>query len=180
MGESMNERQDQGGKFEHSVLVSLISCLRNEAILYIRLFWVAFLVQLSLTGVLLVSMGLLFRFFGHFSMSFISLVGVFSSLLLYRAGRVFDLHTEQFNESCIKLESGLWEEVQPYAVMQTYAEKVIPKHPWHRPKKIFFFSTVFLILFWLVSLVWSGYQVYLYQYQTKGSRYQEVLPFPKR
>ena len=176
----MGDKHAQGEKFEPGVLVSLISCLRNESILYTQLFWGAFLIQLSLTGILLISMGLLFRSFGYFSMSFIGLVGVICSLLLYRAGSALDLHTEMLNESCHRLESALPEELQPYAVMQTFSQKVTPKHHRYRPKKIFLFSTLFLFLFWLASLIWSGYQVYWNHYQSEGPRYQEVLPFPKQ
>ncbi len=179
-GGAMSEKHAPREKFDHGALVSLISCLRNEAILYTQLFWGAFLIQLSLTGILLISMGLLFRFFGYFSMSFIGLVGAICSLLLYCAGSVLDLHTEMFNESCNRLESDLPEELQSYAVMQTFSKKVRPKLHWYRPKKIFLFSTLFLFLFWLATLIWSGYQVYRNQYQSDGARYQEVLPFPKR
>ncbi len=176
----MGDKHAQGEKIELCALVSLISCLRNESILYTQLFWGAFLIQLSLTGILLISMGLLFRSFGYFSMSFIGLVGAICSLLLYRAGSVLDLHTEMFNESCHRLESELPEELRPYAVMQTFSQKVTPKHHRYRPKKIFLFSTLFLFLFWLASLIWSGYQLYWNHYQSEGTRYQEVLPFPKR
>jgi hypothetical protein len=176
----MGEKHVQGDPLEQGALVSLISCLRNEAILYTQLFWGTFLIQLSLTGILLISMGLLFRFFGHFAMSFISLVGAICSLLLYLAGSVLDLHTEMFNESCHRLESNLPEELKSYAVMETFSQKVKPKLHWYRPKKIFLFSTSFLFLFWFATLIWSGYQVYRNQYQSEGSRYQEVLPFPKR
>jgi hypothetical protein len=176
----MGEKHAQDAKLDQSALVSLISCLRDEAILYTQLFWGAFLIQLSLTGILLVSMGLLFRFFGYFSMSFIGLVGAACSLLLYRAGSVFGLHTEMYNKSCQKLESDLPEEFQPYAVMQTFSTEVTPKLHRYRPKKIFLFSTLFLFLFWLATLIWSGYQVYRNHYQSEGTRYQEVLPFPKR
>jgi len=176
----MGEKYAQGDKLEQGALVSLISCLRNEAILYTQLFWGAFLIQLCLTGILLISMGLLFKFFGYFSMSFLGLVGAVCSLLLYRTGSVFGLHTEMFNESCQRLESDLPEEFQSYAVMQTFAKKVKPKLHWYRPKKIFLFSTLFLFLFWFATLIWSGYQVYRNHYQSEGTRYQEVLPFPKR
>ena len=176
----MSEKQAQGGEFEPNVLVSLISCLRNEAILYIRLFWGVFLIQLSLSGILLIGMGLLFRFFGYFSMSFISLVGAISVLLLYRAGMVFDLHTEMLNESSGKLESDLPKELKPYGVMQTVPEEVISKRLMGRPKTLFLFSTLFLIFFWVGTLVWSGHQLYRNHSQSKGAKYQEVLPFPKR
>ena len=176
----MGEKHTQDAKLEQGALVSLISCVRNEAILYTQLFWGAFLIQLSLSGILLISIGLLFRFFGYFSMSFIGLVGAVCSLLLYRAGSVFGLHTEMLNESCLRLESDLPEELQPYAVIQTLSKKVTPKLLWYRPKKIFLISTTFLFLFWFATLIWSGYQVYLNQNQSEGARYQEVLPFPKR
>jgi hypothetical protein len=180
MGGAMGENHTQDEKLEHGTLVSLISCLRNEAILYTQLFWGAFLMQLGLTGILLISMGLLFRFFGYFSMSMIGLVGAICSLLLYRAGSILDLHIEMFNESCNKLESDLPEGHQSYAVMQTFSNKVKPELHWYQPKKIFLFSTLFLFLFWLATLIWSGYEVYRNHYQSEGMRYQEVLPFPKR
>lgn len=176
----MNEKQAKDKKIEPAGLVSLISCLRNEALLYTKLFWGAFLIQWSLTGVLLISLGLLFRFFGYFSMSFIGLVGAICSLFLYHAGSVHDLHAEMFNESSSKLEGNLPYEFQPYAVMQTFAKRVKPKLHWYQPKKIFLLSTGFLFLFWLAMFIWSGYQIYRNHYQSEGSRYQEVLPFPKR
>ena len=52
-GGDMGEKHAQGEKFEPGALVSLISCLRNEAILYTQLFWGAFLIQLSLTGIII-------------------------------------------------------------------------------------------------------------------------------
>ena len=176
----MGEKYAQGDKLEQGALVSLISCLRNEAILYTQLFWGAFLIQLSLTGILLISMGLLFRFFGHFSMSFIGLVGAVCSLLLYRAGSVLDLHTEMLNESSYRLENDLPDDLQPHAVMHTFSKKMKPKLLWHRPKKIFLISTLFLFLFWSMTIIWSGFQVYRNHFQSEGARYQEVLPFPKR
>lgn len=176
----MGERQGQGETVEPGVLVSLISCLRNEAILYIRLFWNIFLIQLSLTGILLISMGLLFRFFGYFCMSFISLVGAISTVLLYRAGMVLDRRRELINDSSGKLESELPKELKPYAVIQTVSNRVMPKWFWQRPKNLFLFSTLFLILFWVGSLIWSGHELFRNHYQSGSSKYQEVLPFPQR
>lgn len=176
----MNEKQAKDKKIEPADLVSLITCLRNEAILYTKLFWGAFLIQWSLTGILLISLGLLFRFFGYFSMSLIGLVGAVSSLFFYRVGNVHDLYAEMFNESSSKLESNLPNELQPYAVMETFTKKVEPKLTWYQQKKIFLLSTVFLFLFWLAMFIWSGYEIYRSHYQSEETRYQEVLPFPKR
>jgi hypothetical protein len=136
--------------------------------------------QLGLSGILLISLGLIFRFFGYFSVSFIGLVGAVCVLLLYRAASICDLHIEMYNESCVRLESDLPDDLQSYAVMHTFSGRIKPKLPLYSPKKIFLFTTLFLFLFWLVTLIWSGYEVFRAQYPKSSEKYQEVLPFPKR
>ena len=167
----MNEKSDYG------VLISLVSCLRNESILYTRLFWGVFVMQLALTAILLTSLGLLFRFFGFFSMSLIGLVGAVCVLLLYRAGSIHHLHIEMFNESCDRLESNLPDEIKAYAVMHTFSGKIKPRLQPYNPKKIFLFAALFLFLFWMASSIWSGYEIFQAQYPKSNERYQEVLPF---
>ena len=176
----MNEKIAADTKIDVGALVSLVCCLRNESILYTRLFWGTYLMQLGLSGILLISLGLNFRFFGYFSMSFIGLVGAVSVLLLYRAGSVCNLHIEMYDESCVRLESDLPDELQTYAVMHTFSGRIKPKLPLYNPKKIFLFTTLFLFLFWLATLIWSGYEVFRTQYPRSSEKYQEVLPFSQK
>lgn len=176
----MNKEPAAGEKSDYGALVSLISCLRNEVILHTQLFWAAFLIQLGLTGILLLTLGRLFGFFGYFSVSFMGLFGALCVLLLYRAGSVHMLHIEMFNESCNRLESDLPNELQSQAVMHTFSERIKPKLHLYSPKKVFLFTTLFIFLFWLGSLIWSGYKIFQAQYKRDSQRYQEVLPFPKR
>lgn len=176
----MNKKSAGDEKSDEAVLISLVSCLRNESILYTRLFWGVFLMQLVFTGILLIGLGLLFRFFGFFSMSLIGLVGAVCVLLLYRAGSIYDLHIEMFNESCDRLESDLPDEIKDYTVMHTFSGRIKPKIKSFNPKKIFLFSTFFLFLFWLATSIWSGYEILRAQYPKSSERYQEVLPFSKK
>ena len=176
----MNEKSATFEKSDNNALVSLVSCLRNESNLYTRLYWVVFLMQLGLSGILLISLGLLFRFYGYFSMSFIGLVGAVCVLQLYRAGRIYDLHIENFNESCDRLESHLPNDLQAYAVMHTYSERIKPKLQPYNPRKLFLFTTLFLLLFWLATLIGSGYEAFRAQYPRSSEKYQEVLPFTKK
>jgi hypothetical protein len=176
----VDKKSAGGEKSDDAVLISLVSCLRNESLLYTRLFWGVFVIQLALTGILLISLGLLFRFFGFFSMFLIGLVGAVCVLLLYRAGSIYDLHIVMFNESCGRLESDLPEEIKAYTVMQTYSGRIEPKIKPFNSKKIFLYSTLFLFLLWLTTSIWSGYEIFRSQYPTRSERYQEVLPFPKK
>ena len=176
----MNERSATSEKADNMALVSLVSCVRNESILYTRLFWAVFLMQLGLTGILLISLGLLFRFYGYFSMAFIGLVGAVCVVQLYRAGRVYDLHIEKFNESCDRLESHLPDEFKAYAVMHTFSERIKPKLQPYTPRKLSLATTLFLLLFWLATLTWSGYEAFQAKFPRSSEKYQEVLPFTKK
>ena len=68
----MDEKENN---FDYAALVSLISCVRNEANLNAQISWKALGRQLSFTGFLIVGLGLLYKPFGDIAVILIAAAG---------------------------------------------------------------------------------------------------------
>jgi len=171
----MDEKENN---FDCAALVSLISCVRNEANLNAQLSWKALGRQLSFTGFLIVGLGLLYKSFGDVAVILIAAAGVISTVMLFFSARMNDRHASEYNNSCEHLESFLPDTIRPHAVMNTFNNKIKKKIKVSVRSKMLILTVVLTIL-WLAPMVFSGYRIYQNRFKKIKTRYQEVLPLQK-
>jgi hypothetical protein len=146
-------------KLDCRSLISLITCVRNDANLNTRLFWESFQRQLSFSGFLIVGLGLVLRVFEISLISClaglcIGIIGVAISWLLLTSAKGNDLHVDEYNKSCEQLERYLPDTIRNYAVMHTYKNKIQPNLKSKIKPKMFYLSII-LIIFWVIIMLSS-------------------------